>query len=1032
MSTRDAIVERLRIDLIGPSEECEKLTSTPTDTYLTGILWPKSSIVDASEDDQGGGTAGDNAAESIEVALAGQTRLCSFGMSFAVRAKDDARHVTLNFSCGKYSYDAKDRTWNREQILVSKRISIHAGIQRFEVVSNHGLVVECHLKVTLEQGIFLVTVTLINVSKDPKPADSDGASNKIDSVTCFQTEMVVLADEFENFSSRPSTFRFASEELESASLLYREVRDFATGHQCSPMWDETAVDVKSISSSWLPTHEVPAFSESGDVQFQNLVNSNSLSANIFATESRSKVIGTLDSFLDSYWDWISKTELEAQNLDEKFKVAAKRHIDDVKFAHKRMTEGVRILEKDELVFRAFQLANESMNLQFLWKSPSSGDLSWRPFQLGFILLNVQSISVPDSPDRSICDLLWFPTGGGKTEAYLAIMSMAAWLRRLRQPEDSGGNVAIMRYTLRLLTAQQFSRAAAVMIANDLIRLREFTCAPFSIGLWVGGDATPNSFEAAVGTQTSQSTPKQILDCFACGNKLTWNENSYKKTIRPKCLTTECILGPNYGEWPVSTIDEDIYNLRPTLLIGTVDKFAQFAFSEETKVLLGLDSKNRTELIIQDELHLISGPLGTIFGAYEVAFDWLIQNNGRIPKVIGSTATIRRAQQQVVALFGRESFQFPPSGITFENSGFAVVDKSRPGREYAAISTGSRSAKFSIQAVAASLLQSTVGVEASQSSLDPYATLLVYYNSLRELGGALVQMVDDVPDSIHSFAARRGEGERKTRQPAELTSRVSQAEIVEILDSLALDASTPGAQDIVLATNMISVGMDIPRLALMSLQGQPKTRAEYIQATSRVGRKADSPGLVVSVLTSTKPRDRSAFENFKSWHSALYRDVEATSVTPFSPRARDRALHAMLVIMIRHGFPSASSVPDLKSIPPEKIMEIIDFVEARAVAVDPVQGASLREQLEDLLEDWASQEDAGNLKFYKNDRQLASALLQTAEAHARKRAQGLLPGRAWPTLNSMRSVEPSTKFSMVESLARRTEGETRTPRPWRRT
>ncbi len=1031
MSTRDAILERLRIDLIGPDEVEEKLASTPTDTYLTGILWPKSSIVDSSEDDQGGGTADDNAAENIEVALAGQSRLCSFGLSFAVKASANTQHVTLNFSCGQYSFDPSARTWNRKPILASRRIAIDVGIQRFELFSNQGLQVDCHLKVTLELGVFLVTATLINVSKTPMQLDSESASSKIDSITCFQSEMVVLADEFENFAPRPTSFRFASEELESASLLYREVRDFATGHQCSPMWDENELDVKSIASSWLPTHEVPAFSESGDFQFQELVKSKSLSANLFATAQKPEVIAILDSFLGAYGDWIALTELEIQKLDEKFKSAAIRHLGDVKLAYKRMAEGARILEEDGLVFKAFQLANESMNVQFLWKSPNAGELSWRPFQLGFILLNIRSISDPDSPDRNICDLLWFPTGGGKTEAYLAIMSMAAWLRRLRQPEDSGGNVAIMRYTLRLLTAQQFSRAAAVMLANDLIRLREFDCAPFSIGLWVGGAATPNTFDEAVSSQTSQSTPKQILDCFACGTKLVWHENSHKKTIRPKCLEVECILGPGYGEWPVSTIDEDIYNLRPTLLIGTVDKFAQFAFSEETKVLLGLDSKNRTELIIQDELHLISGPLGTIFGAYEVAFDWLIQNNGRIPKVIGSTATIRRAQQQVRALFGRESFQFPPSGITFENSGFAVVDKSRPGRQYAAISTGSRSAKFSIQAVAASLLQSTEGLEEPQTRLDPYATLLVYYNSLRELGGALVQMVDDVPDSIHSFAARRAETERKTRQPAELTSRVSQAEIVEILDSLELDVSTPGAQDIVLATNMISVGMDIPRLALMSLQGQPKTRAEYIQATSRVGRKAEAPGLVVSVLTSTKPRDRSAFENFKSWHGALYRDVEATSVTPFSPRARDRALHAMLVIMIRHGFASASAKPDLNSIPPAKVIEIIDFAEARALAVDPEQGKSVREQIEDLLDDWASQEDAGNLKFYKNDRQLGSALMQTAEEHARKRAQGLLPGRAWPTLNSMRSVEPSTTFSMVESLASRPEGEARTPRPWRR-
>src|SRR5690606_32244183 len=197
-----------------------------------------------------------------------------------------------------------------------------------------------------------------------------------------------------------------------------------------------------------------------------------------------------------------------------------------------------------------------------------------------------------------------------------------------------------------------------------------------------------------------------------------------------------------------------------LLIGTIDKFAQIVRRKEVNALFGLNGGTPPDLVLQDELHLISGPLGTIAGLYEVAIDRMFGSGGAHPKIIGSTATIRRASEQVSALFNRKTAQFPPPCLDATDSAFAIVDQNAPGRLYAGITTAGRSAKFTLQPVAASLLQSAFGGTADDKSRDPYWTLVSYFNSLRELGGALVLMQDDVNDSLALLAERRGEVGRR--------------------------------------------------------------------------------------------------------------------------------------------------------------------------------------------------------------------------------------------------------------------------------
>ena len=299
-----------------------------------------------------------------------------------------------------------------------------------------------------------------------------------------------------------------------------------------------------------------------------------------------------------------------------------------------------------------------------------------------------------------------------------------------------------------------------------------------------------------------------------------------------------------------------------------------------------------DLIIQDELHLISGPLGSIAGLYEVAIEELCRKDEIRPKIVGSTATIRRAQDQIQALFDRETYQFPAPGLDAANSGFAVLDQARPGRLYMGVTTAGRSATYMLQALTASLLQAATDPSACPEERNFYWTQVVYFNSLRELGHALVLMQDDVPVSVRQISARREESPRSVDAPAELTSRVPSYEIRDMLDRLAIDADDPEAVTLLLASNMISVGMDIPRLGLMVVNAQPKTLSEYIQATSRVGR-GGVPGLIITMYNNMRARDRSHYETFETWHRSFYRDIEATSVTPFASRAQDKAVHAVL-------------------------------------------------------------------------------------------------------------------------------------------
>lgn len=1043
VQVRAGIVSRLRDDLIGPHKPDEVLQGVrvrPSDVYLTGILWTYGDRMGNQDDD--GSEGDDEEADAPSVASpVGQQRPCSMGVSICTAAGQGPSIVDVTVRFATYDFERieaeGDRPaqlkWTRRPFEIElKGLAIPDSEPRLEELKADGLQADVRLHVRARPGPSgrLVTLTLINRSEAPQ-----GDRNGAETLVLFQTELEVRPSAGTRLVPRPARPSANDEDEEVGRLLYRDVPEFAAGHQCSASWEASMGEAGVIRSEWIPCTTVVAFKEDGNKVFEGLVNQGAFDAHQLSRLPDDEVLGRLRALPRAYASWIEDQRGRIEGLAEDLKVVAARNLEACSEVADRMAAGVEAMRRDQRLLRAFKLANAAMALQHSWKpAGNSAPLRWRPFQLGFILLSAKSVCDPKAADREMLDLLWFPTGGGKTEAYLALVAMLAFYRRsVHSIRDEGaGNAALMRYTLRLLTAQQFERAASLILACELIRRGcisgveyglEPGLVPFSIGLWVGGDATPNKFSGALASRGSRdgTTAEQIDECPCCQGRVRWNYDEAAESVRPYCESQTCTLGTGFGLWPVFTVDDDIYRERPTLVIGTIDKFALVTTNSKVADLFAFGTQQSPDLIIQDELHLISGPLGTIAGLYETAFDWLLRKGTCRPKVIGSTATIRRAADQVRALFDRQSCQFPPPGLDHDDSGFAVRDTNKPPRMYLGVTTAGRSAKFTLQATAGSLLQSAGGtVGLSHADRDGYSTLLAYFNSLRELGGAIVQMLDDVPDSMKLYAGQRGEAARDNAPPRELTSRVSQKEIIEILSELKVPAGRPGAIDVVLATNMVSVGVDVSRLGLMVMNGQPKTRSEYIQATSRVGRSA-FPGLVIAVLNAAKPRDRSHFETFFGWHSTLYRDVEATSVTPFASRARDRALHAALVAMIRHLDPSMRQRPRLQDAPDSLLAAVVGEIERRVLAIDPREKDACAMEIDERLDNWQSRSPT----YYVNPKSFNKSLLISADLNARRRATGRLPPDAWPTMNNMRSVEATTPFRMAEVLTAPTSG---TPAP----
>ena len=584
-------------------------------------------------------------------------------------------------------------------------------------------------------------------------------------------------------------------DLDSYELLYRNVEDLAVGHGCAVAWDESGADVDVLRTTFLPWNDVKLAEPAGAAGVELLMRELGEGSGLEA----------LRELVVDYRRWIATKRSEVDRLPTELQGTARQHLQDADEVARRIDGGVDLLHSDPKAARAFRLMNQAMDLQRsrqdTQRGADSGVQRWRPFQMAFILLNLRGLTDPTSDDRELADLLWFPTGGGKTEAYLGLIGYSILLRRLRNGDDAGVSV-LMRYTLRLLTIQQFDRAAGLICALESIRRRELPdAAGISLGLWVGQGATPNKVKdakAAIrylerGEHPPNGNPVQLLRCPVCGTSLGLDD--YRFPTGPNRMVVRCPSGSCefHDGLPVHLVDEDVYRVRPSLVIGTVDKFAAMAWRQDVGNLFSRDGlHSQPDLIVQDELHLISGPLGTMVGLYEAAVDAAATGQAR-PKIVASTATIRRASDQVRAVFDREARQFPPPGLESTDSYFSVEASAdeKGTRRYLGVLAPSVSHTTLMVRCYGALLQAAKDLPADDEVRDAYWTLLGYFNSLRVLGGAYMQVLDDVPDRLKVVATRAGQAARELGQPGELTSRKDSSEIPRELQ--ILETSYPSSR-----------------------------------------------------------------------------------------------------------------------------------------------------------------------------------------------------------------------------------------------
>ena len=1102
---RQEIIEALRKDLIGPRGEVDEiLDENPELSYLSGTLHSvdKDSEIefdnqeDISLDSADADALGD---EDNEDKYSNKYKQqSSLGISFYL--KEDVSVISLNLKWGDYFADKKtieDKEGKEKSVKVYQRFqreiffdiqfdknkSKEYDISNFDDSIDKKFFENVIIKTTqfpLKNGYKLVSIYTSN-HRVPAP-------EMVNSIM-FQVEMSVNTN---NDSFFVPEYLCRKNELND-EYLYESKPIYSHGHGCATNWEVTDEKCQNIFTQFIPEHELPSVSPTLE----------SIPPDYFSMKFMMKPQNKLETFSrlktlnGLYNQWISDLQVSKKAQQHTFKSKAKEVLSLCETQSDRISKGIEILESNPKALEAFHFMNQCMFLQRaitafskkygndiecnLGEEIAKDNSHWRAFQIAFILLNIESITNYSSDFRKYVDLLYFPTGGGKTEAYLGLMAFLMGYRRLTNDiqgyNKDGGVTIILRYTLRLLTTQQRDRLTKMVIAAEFIRQKYldkgnpiFGNAPFSVGFYVGGGVTPNRYDEFKDSnqypdkQTSAKNKliKQLISCPYCGKPLNVDSiymDDNEESIDIYCDDANCMFfkyAPKPKPIPVYLVDEQIYRKCPTVVIATVDKFARLPWDPSCNSLFGrvnrycpshgyiatgqkhsgyhngtpkisvrkIDPFFPPELIVQDELHLITGPLGTIYGAYEAAIEELcsIELEGRIitPKYVVSTATIRNAESQIRALYGRkDAMQFPANGLDVKDSFFTkeIPIEDSPFRKYIGICASGKSMKTTELRVYAILIQKAFELSENPKYadfIDPYYTLIGYFNSIRELGGTVRLLQDDIKKRIKWIKKHYGHSkERYYKDSVEITSRMGTNKIAQLLKDLEVtkeekDKGNKEFVDVAIATNMISVGLDIDRLGLMCVFGQPKQSSEYIQTTSRIGRA--HPGLVVTIYSPYRPRDLSHYENFKGYHSQIYRFVEGTTATPFSARARDRVLHALFIALARltiQDLAENEAANKISDIDPALIDSIIAKIAKRVAKVSPKLQPDVVRELQQFVDDWKMLQRVSTNKLYY-------FVAETTKYSRLMNYYGeICTTKEKPTLNSMREVETASALFYYE-------------------
>jgi hypothetical protein len=1105
---RDALEDLVRRDLLGPwggdDEQFAPRAMGPRERYLVGMLGPKpvlrpqreqaDGVADTESGVDGGGDG--ELPEIVTPQSVGRIWASSMGLSCAVHGDVDALHVTVTW--GRYAKrettddDGRTRSvWYREPVVREREVRLDGNPSRripLDGDDPEAPGVLLAVDVRPRAGHRVVRLVLVNTQREPeRNADTAWVFQSRIAVTALDGHAAVFAP-----VDDPADGGEVGDDAEEAHLrlLYRHHRRYAAGHNVAVHPHVRPGDRRcawKLETTWLPVYDVPSTAAAGSGA--------QLSMDVLAEADASALRAALDPLTDGYNRWLDTQDAGIAELPPALAATGAHAVRTARIAAHRIRAGIQLLTTPDApghadALAAFRFANRVMALQrrhtaiarlrderglgyaeALAAVQDPGNASWRPFQLAFVLLNLPSLTDPSHPERAATpdatvDLLFFPTGGGKTEAYLGLTAYTFAIRRLqgligegRDARSGADGVAVlMRYTLRLLTAQQFQRAAALVCAAEVVRRDDeatWGTTPFRIGLWVGGKVSPNWWgdadeqvaEAREAGKGRRVNVLQTLSCPWCGTALAGHRDLRSEEVPRRvflfCPNAEgehaCPFSRTRSDegLPVLTVDEEIYRYTPALVIATVDKLAQLPWRGFAGMLFGrvreqcprhgyrhadLDARTGCtdrhnakgrwpavrsrpvvrlrppDLVIQDELHLISGALGTTVGLFETAVDelctWPVPGGGETgPKIVASTATTKRAREQVLGVFGRQLQIFPPPVLDVADTYFSTavpVTLEQPGRRYLGVCAhGVRLKSAEIRLAEILLIAGQTLFDRHGTPADPYLTLVGYFNATRELAGMRRYLDDDVATRVRRHGRRKGLSDRIVTRAGmltvvELTSRISSTDISEALRRLevgfdpeydtsarrkavaadyaaarkegrephpvagaAYERRDGGPVDVVLATSMLQVGVDVSRFGLMVVTGQPKNTAEYIQASSRVGRDPKRPGLVVTLYNWARPRDLAHFEDFEHYHATFYRQVEALSVTPFTRRSLDRGTAGTLVAAVRNADDGHSRNVDAQSVPLDGpvVGRVVDRMLRRAATVYGERG---RDYLEDRI------------------------------------------------------------------------------------
>jgi len=1122
---RDKLIVELIKELYGPREgPLEEIRGNPFEEYITGVITanksekkdlfigPDSEMISHmgedsfAEDDQ----SDEEALLYTPSELNPIIKPKSFGISFMVQGKEPAFKICITWG----RYKEKGNIWKREPHFFIKEIKMDESLKKIIIYEEeNGKIFVYIRKITQNDLQHNIIVYLLNGLDIKKSKFEKAAKNCI-----FQPSIRI---------KMLNETKLIQPEINKNIIhfLYRKKPSLARGFMCSAIWKE--IDYFKylngkilwpdghyfseceeflecdVRSEFIPLYvdAAPLFVWDKKIQ-EKFGEPPELSAYKLSEMWEDDVDKFLSPFIKAYKKWIDENEEIIKLLQKEVKeIELYQIIKKQKELLQRLEDGIKLLKEDENARLSFCFANRAIWLQNKWKK-GKGDFIWYPFQLAFIIMVLESLSNKDSKFRKKVDLLWIPTGGGKTEAYLAVMLFVMALRRRRAKLDEnksgGGTAVITRYTLRLLTIQQFRRTLRMVTAAEYLRImkckgkkqgwRPTKCSinenliygsmRFSIGMWVGGMVSPNHLRVddrgalyILQGNAKEGEPAQVIRCPCCGafisvpksgipaqeklyliirsnektqdikNKILESErimssladvsvrehNSDYQTLiltlgnrklsekevdqlweeikeiidattlslrasRPGyfglakepgrakelprdfeiyCPNPECKLNNKIDfiegvpfnledneekladnlvkrkmELPFSnsrmpipayTVDEQIYHKCPTIIVSTVDKIARLAFEPRAASIFGTVDKYNAyygyyrnnllpekttkkaadlsnaieisafkppELVIQDELHLIEGPIGSMYGLYENAVEGLIIEAGGYPKYIASTATIKDAEIQTKKLFARDLFQFPPFGVDIGDSFFIRYpeqckgwDEKEPGRIYMGVYAPGRGPLTPQIRIWTRLLK-TCNDNKGNDYIKYFWTLVCYFNAIRELGGGRAIYREDIIERLKKIST----DDMRFLDPekvVELSSRINSTDIPIILDELeaAGEKELNNNPDALFTTSMFGTGVDISHLSLMSVNGQPKTTSQYIQATGRVGRSHGA--LVIIFLRAGRARDLSHYEMFSSYHHRIHIEIEPSSVSPFSLGCLAKASGPVLVSFLRN-------------------------------------------------------------------------------------------------------------------------------------